>query len=140
MSPPSDEPPERAPDAAMPARRPMVLLIDDEPLILRVMAQMLSREYDVTLEPTGSAALERFRRGERFDAVLCDLMMPHVTGMDLYERVAELAPEQARRMLFLTGGAFTTRARAFVEERPQALIEKPFDAATLLGRVRQLLR
>jgi CheY-like chemotaxis protein len=134
-----EEPPEAHPEGNVTARRATVLLIDDEPLILKVMMQMLSREFDVTLEPSGRAALERIRRGERFDAILCDLMMPQVTGMDLYEAVVELAPGQATKMLFLTGGAFTPRARAFVEERPEMLIEKPFDASTLLGRVRRVL-
>jgi PAS domain S-box-containing protein len=125
--------------AAAPAARATVLVVDDEPLILKVMAQMLGREHDVTCESSGHAALERIRRGERYDAIMCDLMMPQVTGMDLYDAVLEIAPKQAQSMLFLTGGAFTARARAFLERVPDAMIEKPFDAATLLARIRRLV-
>jgi CheY-like chemotaxis protein len=120
-------------------RRASVLVVDDEPLILKVIAQMLGPEHDVTCESNGSAALDRIRRGERFDAIMCDLMMPQVTGMDLYDAVLEIAPRQAQAMLFLTGGAFTARAQAFLERIPNVMIEKPFDATTLLSRVRRVL-
>jgi DNA-binding response OmpR family regulator len=66
-------------------------------------------------------------------------MMPQVTGMDLYETLLEIAPKQAQTMLFLTGGAFTARAQAFLDRLPNATIEKPFDQATLITRVRQIL-
>jgi signal transduction histidine kinase len=120
-------------------KRASVLVVDDEPLILKMVAQMLALEHDVTSEATARAALERIRGGQRFDVILCDLMMPQVTGMDLYESLLEIAPKQAQTMLFLTGGAFTARAQAFLDRVPNATIEKPFDSATLVTRVRQLL-
>ena len=120
-------------------RRASVLAIDDEPLILKVVRGVLGNEHDVTCELSGVAALDRMRRGERFDVILCDLMMPRVTGIDLYEALLEIAPKQAQAMLFLTGGAFSARAQAFVERVPNAVLEKPFSEATLVTRVRQLL-
>jgi len=132
-----------APPGAGPATvgrgRTSVLVVDDEPLILKVVAQILGAEHDVTCEPSARAALERFRNGERFDLVLCDLMMPSFTGIDLYDAVVEIDPGQARTMLFLTGGAFTARAEAFLERIANAKIEKPFNQATLLRRVREFL-
>jgi DNA-binding NtrC family response regulator len=71
-----------------------------------------------------------------FDVVLCDLMMPDVSGMDLYERVAEARPELAARFVFVTGGAFTERARAFVDRVGLPVLEKPF----ALGDLSRLLR
>ncbi len=139
---------ERAPPAGAPRGvgqasvdrdRTSVLVVDDEPLILKVVAQILSVEHNVTCEPSARAALERFRSGERFDLVLCDLMMPSFTGIDLYDALVEIAPEQAQTMLFLTGGAFTPRAEAFLERIENATIEKPFNQATLLRRVREFL-
>lgn len=126
--------------AAAPPRatdRPRVLVIDDELLILKVIASMLESEYDVTCEFRVDAALGRIRRGERFDAILCDLMMPHMTGMDLYATLLEIAPDQASSTIFLTGGAFTPRAREFLEKVSRATIKKPFDTATLLNELRQ---
>jgi CheY-like chemotaxis protein len=133
-------PPPNAQAAPSPTgRRATILVIDDEPLILKIVASVLETEHDVTCEPRAEAALARIRGGERFDAILCDLMMPQVTGMDLHDALLEIAPQQAEAMLFLTGGAFTARARAFLDRVPNKTIEKPFDAATLKAGVRRLV-
>jgi two-component system, NtrC family, sensor kinase len=146
---PSRTPPSRAPERVPPEtaapggaasigrERKSVLVVDDEPLILKVVAQILGIEHDVTCEPSSKAALERFRNGERFDVVLCDLMMPYLTGIDLYDALLEIDPRQARSVLFLTGGAFTPRAQAFLDRVQSATIEKPFNQATLNRRVRE---
>ena len=65
--------------------------------------------------------------------------MPEVTGMELYERVAAIAPDQAQRMIFLTGGAFTTAAREFLDHVPNPRIEKPVEATNLLAIVAGLV-
>jgi CheY-like chemotaxis protein len=104
-----------------------------------VIAEMLAPEHDVTRETSGEAALARIRAGEHFDAIVCDLMMPRVTGMQIYETLLEVAPEQARAILFLTGGAFTARARMFLDRVPGAAMEKPFEASALRARVRRLV-
>ena len=144
--------PPRASEQAVPATAPpdartqsvgqnraSILVVDDEPLILKIVAQILGVEHDVTCDASARAALERFRNGERFDVVLCDLMMPSFTGIDLYDALLEIDPEQARAMLFLTGGAFTPRAEAFLGRIESATIEKPFNQATLVRRVREFL-
>ena len=69
--------------------------------------------------------------GERFDVILCDLMMPVMTGMDLAEELARILPEQASRVVFITGGAFTARAREFLERTPHHRLEKPLDMGRL---------
>jgi PAS domain S-box-containing protein len=120
-------------------RRGSVLVIDDEPLIVKVLAAVLANEHDVTCETRAAAALARLRAGERFDAIVCDLMMPQMTGMDLYETLCEIAPAQARAMIFLSGGAFTARARAFLERVSDAALEKPVDSTMLMARVRGLV-
>ena len=66
--------------------------------------------------------------------------MPGMSGMDLHAELSKTAPDQAERMCFLTGGAFTPRAMAFVAEVPDRLLEKPFDPEALLGLVRERLR
>ena len=127
------------PDAPRTGRRGSVLVIDDEPLIVRVLAAVLAHEHDVTCETRAEAALARLRAGERFDAIVCDLMMPQMTGMDLYETLCEVAPAQARAMIFLSGGAFTARARAFLERVADAALEKPVDSDKLMATVRGLV-
>ena len=106
-----------------------ILVIDDEPLVVRLVERALGRAHRVTALTSARLGLDRIVLGERFDLILCDLMMPELTGMELYERVRELDAEQADRMVFLTGGAFTERARAFLEQRP--FLEKPFDLGAL---------
>jgi PAS domain S-box-containing protein len=119
-----------APDAA-PARRGRVLVVDDEPLIGKVVRRMLGREHEVVALTRPREALSRLASGERFDLILCDMMMPEMTGMDVFDALGGLAPEQLGRMVFLTGGAFTPRARDFLERIPNPHIEKPFDEASL---------
>ncbi|HEY8091596.1 MAG TPA: hybrid sensor histidine kinase/response regulator, partial [Polyangiaceae bacterium] len=120
-------------------RRPSVLVVDDEPLILKVVSAVLAGDNDVTCELRGESALARIRAGARFDAILCDLMMPQLTGMDLHEAVLEIDPRQAEAMLFLTGGAFTPRARAFLDRVSNPTLEKPFDAEALKRGLRRVV-
>jgi CheY-like chemotaxis protein len=78
--------------------------------------------------------------GEKFDLILCDLMMPEMTGMDLHRELSRVAPEQASRMIFLTGGAFTDKARQFLSETVKEYLEKPFDPVNLRAIVQRYLR
>lgn len=121
---------------ATPRRR--VLIIDDEPLLARAIAGTLEPQHETVASASARDALTRIRNGERYDVILCDLMMPEMTGMDFYESLAQLAPEQQRRLVFLTGGAFTDRSRAFLEQVSARLLVKPFDAATLLSLVAEV--
>jgi CheY-like chemotaxis protein len=115
-------------------------VVDDEPMILGAIRRALAFDYDVTCVGGGRAALERIVAGERYDAVLCDLMMPELTGMDLYAEIMRTAPAQAERMMFVTAGAFTPRAREFLDRVPNARVEKPIDFQNLRMLIRNILR
>jgi len=123
----------------MPQRSGSVLVIDDELHVGSAIERVLSPPHDVTRVVDARDALALLRNGRRFDVVLCDLMMPHITGMDLYQEVMNFAPEQALKIVFMTGGAFTTRARRFLEDVPNPNLEKPFQADALLGLVDRML-
>ncbi|WP_437726564.1 hybrid sensor histidine kinase/response regulator [Sorangium sp. So ce861] len=125
--------------AAQAAPRQRVLIIDDEPLLTRAIAGTLEPRHETTATASARDALTRIRAGERYDAILCDLMMPDMTGMDFYAWLAEHAPEQQRRVVFLTGGAFTERSKAFLQQVNARLLLKPFDAATLLSLVDEVV-
>jgi CheY-like chemotaxis protein len=105
-----------------------------------VLRRILAPDHDLVVLTRAREALERTGGGERFDVILCDLMMPEMTGMDLYEALVRSAPDQAERMVFLTGGAFTPRARDFLDRVPNQRIEKPFDDQGVRALVRAAVR
>ncbi|MFN7131054.1 MAG: ATP-binding protein, partial [Myxococcales bacterium] len=114
-----------------------ILVIDDEPLIGKGVARLLS-QHRVTAVTSASDALALLDAGERFDAVLCDLMMPDVSGADFYARVSERHAWLLPRIAFLTGGAFTPGARRFLESVPNPRLEKPFHIRELERLVARL--
>jgi CheY-like chemotaxis protein/two-component sensor histidine kinase len=122
-----------------PARqRARVLVVDDEPMIGATLARVLS-VHEVIAIRSAREALARIGGGERFDVILCDLMMPEMSGMDLHAALSGSAPEAAGRMVFLTGGIFTPAARAFAESIPNPIVEKPFDAGALRALVARVV-
>jgi signal transduction histidine kinase len=112
-------------EAAPVSRKARVLVIDDEPLIARILQRGLSR-HQVVVAAEARDALARIQRGETFDIILCDLMMPDVSGIDVHEFLAREYPAVASRMVFMTGGAFTSKARQFLSTVPNERIDKPF--------------
>ncbi|MFL5273151.1 MAG: ATP-binding protein, partial [Anaeromyxobacteraceae bacterium] len=120
---------------ARPARS-RVLLVDDEPMVLSALRRLLSREHEVSIATGGREALDRLRSGSRYDVVLCDMMMPDLSGIDLHRAVSELDAAQASRIVFMTGGAFTPDASAFLDRVPNPRVGKPFDHAEIAAAVR----
>ena len=76
-------------------------------------------------------AARRLESGERFDLVFCDLMMPKLSGMDLFERIEKRRPKAAERFVFITGGTIHERVRSFLARVPNERLEKPFNQGTL---------
>jgi PAS domain S-box-containing protein len=107
-------------------RRGRLLIVDDEPLLARSLELLLEPEHDVTLARDAREALEQLRNGARYDAILCDLMMAEMTGGQFHEELSRILPEQAGRIIFMTGGAFTPEARTFLERVTNLRLLKPF--------------
>ena len=120
-------------------RKGRVLLIDDEPLICAALARLLSRDHQVLALPSARKALERIRAGEQFDAIVCDLMMPQMTGMAFYQELRREAPQLAQRTIFMTGEAFTQPAREFLERMGRPQIGKPVEIEPLRALIDELL-
>ena len=121
-------------------RRARILIIDDDVMLSTAMRRALIQEHDVSGENSAEEALKRLAGGEPFDLIICDLMMPHMSGMDFHAELERLDPEQAKRVVFMTGGAFTARARVFLDRVPNVRIEKPFEVHNLRALVQDLLR
>ncbi len=108
-----------------PSGRAMVLVVDDESMVVRTLARMLSGDNDVDTTLEASDALEGIRAGKRYDVIFCDLMLPGMTGMEFYAHLQQEFPDQAERIIFMTGGAFSDDARAFAEEVSSRCERKP---------------
>jgi CheY-like chemotaxis protein len=113
------------------ARRGRVLLVDDEPSIGQALTRLLKRDHDVAFVSDARTALTRIVAGETFDIVLCDLMMPDMNGMELFEAVCAQKPEVARRIVFLSGGAFSAKTQAFLHATTNVALTKPVDVDAL---------
>jgi CheY-like chemotaxis protein len=121
-------------------RRGKILVVDDEPSLTRALRRALSDLHDVTVLNSSRQALQLMTSGGDFDLVFCDLMMPELTGMDLHAALASARPDLCARMVFITGGAFTPRAREFLEQVPNHRVEKPIDNDALRAYVQQRLQ
>ncbi len=127
--------PEARPERSKLEKRARVLIVDDNPSLLKVLQLSLGATCELEVVSNGSEALKRLLEREPYDVVLCDLMMPDITGMDVFERLRAARPSMERALCFMTGGAFTPRARAFLAQVPNPCFEKPFDFGEVIGRV-----
>jgi DNA-binding NtrC family response regulator len=112
-----------------------VLAVDDEALLLKAYRRMLSDTHEIETALGGLEALRALERGGTYDAILCDLQMPELSGMGLHEAVRERWPALAERFVFVTGGAFSPDAKRFIEESDCAVIQKPFRVEDLLALI-----
>lgn len=127
----------RAASAEAAEERRRVLVVDDEPLVGRAIARVL-RPHEVEVTEDARAALERLADDDRYDAIVCDLMMPGMTGEEFHRAVAARSPALLERLLFVTGGAYTPEGRDFVERVEAPVLEKPVEAETLRRALRRL--
>jgi CheY-like chemotaxis protein len=111
--------------------RGRVLIIDDEAILRAALRRTLAREYDVTAVDGARSALPLLLGGADFDAILCDLMMPAMTGMELYAELLHASSVDVSRIIFLTGGVFTPAGRSFVATVTNPCLTKPFDLPLL---------
>ncbi len=127
---PADPPKLSAVPETRAIRRAKLLVIDEEPIVAKAIDRTLRAEHDI-VAVTAQEGVDRIGAGERFDVILCDLMMPVMTGMEFHAEVERIAPEQAAAIIFLTGGAFTVGAREFLASRQAQILEKPFGISEL---------
>ena len=130
----------RSPLAKAPLHRSRILVVDDERAMRTTLAALLSDRYDVITADSGAAAIATLKRDPAFDVVLCDLMMPEVSGVDVYEWMLDAAKDLAKKVVFMTGGAFTPRARELLDRVPNRRVEKPFELSELSAALEKVTR
>ncbi|MHB8420892.1 MAG: hybrid sensor histidine kinase/response regulator [Myxococcales bacterium] len=120
-------------------RRGRILVVDDEALVGKSLRRVLGREHDVETVTRAKEALDLIASGERYDVILCDISMPEMTGMDLYDRMLVADRDQADRMIFISGGTFSEAARQFLDRFQGRRFDKPFNNAELREGIRSWL-
>ncbi len=115
-----------------------VLVVDDEPVVATLVRRALEG-HDVYIMTSGRDAVEMCKELE-FDVIVCDLLMPDLTGMDLHDELLRLDAGFSDRLVFMTAGAFTPKARQFLSRVKNPVIEKPFDLDGLAETVQGVLR
>lgn len=114
-----------------------VLIVDDEPQIARSMMRIL-RGHEVTLVSSGQEALAACD-AQDYDVIFCDLMMPGMTGMDVHSQLAKQRPGAEERIVFMSGGAFTSRGQDFLRRVPNRRIDKPFEIEQVRAIVKRCI-
>ena len=117
--------------------RGRVLVIDDDPAMGSAIELVLAEEHEVEVLTSARNALARLHAGQRYDAIVCDVMMPEMSGIDFHAELAGSWPEIAAQVIFLTGGAFTRRARDFLDRVENPRLHKPFESRSLRALVSQ---
>jgi len=117
-------------------RRSRVLVVDDEEKLLAVVTLVLQDAHDVQVTTDAREALEWIAAGERYDAILCDVMMDPMNGVQFHLELSRRVPDQADRIVFMSGGTWLPSIHAFLARVPNAFIEKPFTEDALLDIVR----
>jgi len=123
-----------APREAVAFERRRVLVIDDEPMVRQILSDLLRAHHHVEMAENGEAAMALIAR-DSFDVILCDVMMPGVNGMELYQRVARDHPGLERRMIFITGGTFVPELTSFLANVDNRFLAKPFSLEQVLAAI-----
>jgi len=112
--------------------RGRILAVDDEEPIRGMLKRMLGRAHEVVTAASGEEARAMIEKDHSFDLILCDLMMPTMSGMDLHAWLVSHHPALASRVVFLSGGAFTPKASAYLSSVGNLRLDKPVNRAELV--------
>jgi CheY-like chemotaxis protein len=124
----------------VPSVKHRVLVVDDEPLVGRAVKRVLADQGEVHTTTSAREALRLLADPQqRFDLILCDLMMPEMTGPEFRRALVAACPELERRLIFITGGACTQEMEHFLAESACPTVLKPFDVPALRSLVARQL-
>ena len=128
-----------APAPVAAPRSGRILVVDDDAMVHRTIKRLL-RDHDLVCTENGREALALVERGERFDLILSDLMMPIMTGIELHAQLVARDPALARRVVFMTGGAVATaEVDDFLRGVDNPTLEKPFGVPEIRSLVARML-
>lgn len=131
--PPADSDPD--PSGVRRQRRLRILIADDEALVGAALRRALAA-HDVVVVGGGNAAVAAISADPSFDLVLCDVMMPDLSGPRVFETIRVSHPDLCARFVFITGGVIHEASRRFLTALPNRILHKPFDLTTVRDLVR----
>ena len=121
-----------------PSTAPAILVVDDEGAVRRFALRVLEREgYLVVEARDGVEALELIKQGHQFDAVVSDIVMPRMNGVELMQAMSTTSPDLP--VILMSGYATGALAELGISA-PCAILPKPFPAERLLQEVRRCTR
>ncbi len=140
LEPPPRESSVPSPSTKRPARRVRILVVDDEPVIGAVLRRIFKGgAHEVTVVQGGRAALAMIDAGAEFDVIFCDVVMPDLTGTEVYETLRARHPRLLDRFVFITGGALQESARRLLASASTTVLHKPFDLGAVRDAVRRIV-
>lgn len=119
-------------------QRVRVLVIDDEAAVGRAIKRVLGN-CEVEVSTSGADGIARYEALQP-DLVLCDLMMPEVSGPVVYETLRARFPDVDQHIVFMTGGVFTTKTQTFVDTTTLPVLKKPVALTQLRDLVARYAR
>jgi len=120
--------------------RRQILIIDDEPYILKSLQRILDDSYNVITALGGQVALDALsQKNLQYDVIICDLSMPDVSGADFYHRISESYPGLEKRIIFMTGGAYTDDLKEFISHVENSCLDKPFEQEELVHAIEKMI-
>ena len=115
--------------------KPCILVVDDEPNILRAMSLVLQSQFDVTVVESGDKAIEKIQQSMDFDVLSLDLQMPGLSGIESLKAVKQLSP--STEVLIVTAHSDVESAKGALKLGAYDYIDKPFNNDELLAAIRK---
>ncbi len=127
-------------EALPPMPGKVILVVDDEPEVADVLAEMLAADgHRVTTAANGALALDALRRGA-YDVILSDVRMPVLDGPGLYRELERQYPQLVRRFVFITGDTLGPETRDLLDRTGAPNLTKPFNAEDVRRAVARIVR
>ncbi len=116
--------------------KPLVLIVEDDPVLRRATSRILKKEFEITMAANGQEAISMILESS-FDAILCDIDMPVMNGDQLFKELLLLDEKKVNSIIFLTGG--TLRPAACKVLNKTGFIRKPVKTEKLIELIKQVI-
>ncbi len=114
-----------------PYRRGTILIVDDEVAVIRSLRRVLDQYHDILAARSGEEALDIIKANSQIEAILYDVSMPRLGGVEFYDEVKRQSPNYLNRIIFVKAGSYDHEMTEFLATTTNVVIDKPFDLPML---------